>query len=108
MLEADRLNALNPRARFGPTKFSDISKDEFKFRYLNARAPPRSELPAAKNFSIPRKAHDMFASGRLSAPDPTNYDWGSAGVITPVYNQVRHFYRKNILSPTLSENLFCI
>jgi len=87
MAEADRLNALNPKARFGATKFSDMSKEEFAKYYLTAKVPARSELPAPKNFSIPRKPHDMFASGRLQAPNPTNYDWGSAGVITPVYNQ---------------------
>jgi C1A family cysteine protease len=84
MADAERLNILNPRARFGETKFSDLSKEEFG-RYLNARVP--DSMPAYKNFSVPRKPHDMFASGRLMAPDPTNYDWGSAGVITPVYNQ---------------------
>jgi C1A family cysteine protease len=87
MNEADRLNKENPKARFGPTKFSDMSKEEFSKYYLTAKVPDRSELPAPKNFSVPRKPHDMFASGRLVAPDPTNYDWGTAGVITPVYNQ---------------------
>jgi C1A family cysteine protease len=87
MAEAERLNALNPNARFGATKFSDLSKEEFSKFYLTAKVPAKSEMPAPKNFSIPRKAHSMFASGRLMAPDPTNYDWGSAGVITPVYNQ---------------------
>jgi C1A family cysteine protease len=81
------LNALNPKARFGENKFSDIPKEEFARMYLNAQIPAKFEAPAAKNFSVPRKAHDMFASGRLSDPDPTNYDWGTAGVITPVYNQ---------------------
>jgi len=40
------------------------------------------EKPAAKNFSIPTKANVRGCS-----PDPTNYDWNSCGVITPVYNQ---------------------
>jgi C1A family cysteine protease len=87
MMDADRLSALNPKARFGPTKFSDMSKTEFASNFLTAQVPERSALPAAKNFSIPAKPWAMFASGRLSAPNPTNYDWGSAGVITPVYNQ---------------------
>jgi len=80
------LNALNPKARFGPTKFSDLSKEEFTRFYLTAKVP-ETEMPSPKNFSVPRKPHAMFGSGRLMAPDPTNYDWGSAGVITPVYNQ---------------------
>jgi len=87
MATAARLNAANPQARFGATKFSDMSQEEFARFYLTAKVPARSELPAPKNFSTPRKPHDMFASGRLQAPDPTNYDWGTAGVITPVYNQ---------------------
>jgi len=87
MEDAAKLNAANPKAHFGPTKFSDISKEDFARYYLTAKVPARSELPPAKDFSIPRPIHQMFASGRLMAPNPTNYDWGSAGVITPVYNQ---------------------
>jgi C1A family cysteine protease len=87
MQEAARLNLQNPKARFGPTKFSDLSKEEFAHLYLTARVPAMTEMPEAKNFSVPQKPHDMFASGRLGAPDPTNFDWGSTGVITPVYNQ---------------------
>jgi len=87
MAEADRLNILNPKARFGVNKFSDLSKEEFARYYLTAKVPEKNALPAAKNFSIPQKPHAMFASGRLQAPNPTSYDWGSAGVITPVYNQ---------------------
>jgi cysteine peptidase B len=88
MVRSQELQARNPRARFGATKFSDMSTEEFKQKYLSGvKLPSRDQLPAAKNFSIPQKPHAMFASGRLQAPNPTNYDWGSAGVITPVYNQ---------------------
>jgi cysteine peptidase B len=87
MIEAEKLNKLNPRARFGPTKFSDLSKKEFAGSYLTAQPIPKSEMPAPKNFSVKAKPHERFASGRLQGPDPTNYDWSSAGVITPVYNQ---------------------
>jgi len=87
MMEAQRLNSHNPKARFGPTKFSDLSKQEFAQRYLNAKPIAKSQMPPAKDFSRPAKVYDIFASGRLQGPDPTNYDWSSAGVITPVYNQ---------------------
>ena len=96
MAEAQRLNQLNPKARFGATKFSDLSKEEFARLYLTAQVPAKSEMPPAKNFSLPSRPHDIFASGRLQAPDPTNFDWGSAGCITPVYNQVFYQSRKNI------------
>lgn len=88
MAEAERLNLLNPKARFGATKFSDLSKEEFARFYLNARVPAKDQLPAPKNFSIPARPHAIFASGRLQGPDPNNFDWGSTGCITPVYNQV--------------------
>jgi len=87
IVEAQKLNLANPKARFGPTKFSDLSKEEFAHLYLTAKVPSKNEMPPAKNFSLPSRPHDVFASGRLQAPDPNNYDWGSAGVITPVYNQ---------------------
>jgi len=87
MIEAERLNKHNPKARFGPTKFSDLSKEEFAERYLTAKPIAKPRMPPTKDFSRPAKVHDIFASGRLMGPDPTNYDWSSAGVITPVYNQ---------------------
>jgi len=77
--------AKNPLARFGVTKFSDLTPEEHATMY---RMPKLKEKlasyvkPAAKNFTIPAKPN-----ARGCNPDKTNYDWNSCGVITPVYNQ---------------------
>jgi len=77
--------AKNPLARFGVTKFSDLSQEEFSRFYLGARPEliNATRRPAIKDFSVPAKPHKL----NVAAPNPTNYDWGSAGVVTPVYNQ---------------------
>jgi C1A family cysteine protease len=84
MKRADELNIKNPRARFGATKFSDLTPQEFANFYL---------MPNV-NFSRDYKAPPLktdFTSDPLNAvganPDPNNWDWGEAGVVTPVYNQ---------------------
>jgi len=82
---AAKLQAENPRARFGVTQFSDLTAEEHAkfYRMPNLKNMLSSyEKPAAKNFSIPAKANVRGCS-----PDPTNYDWNNCGVITAVYNQ---------------------
>jgi len=73
---ADQLNQLNPKAKFGVTKFSDLSRQEFANFYLMPNfnksawiAPPKKEF---KNVNIPRAS---------------NVDWRNKGCITPVYDQ---------------------
>jgi hypothetical protein len=74
--ELARLN--NYSATFGVTKFSDLTRDEFRSKYLMKKFPGKDapKLPTLPPFEI-----------RPRGPDPNNYDWNSAGVITPVYNQ---------------------
>jgi len=80
---AAKLQAENPRARFGVTKFSDLTAEEHgKFYRMPNLKLSAFEKPAPKNFSMPAKANVRGCS-----PDPTNYDWNSCGVITAVYNQ---------------------
>jgi C1A family cysteine protease len=81
MKKAEQLNKLNPRAKFGITKFSDLSESEFATTYLMnfdtenyVRPPVKTDFTGKPN-------------ARGCNPDPTNYDWNSCGVITPVYNQ---------------------
>jgi len=85
LIRAAKSQAQNPKARFGVTKFSDLSEEEFArfYRMPNLKNMLASyEKPAEKNFSAPAKANVRGCS-----PDPTNYDWNSCGVVTPVYNQ---------------------
>jgi len=76
-------------ATFGTTPFSDWSQEEF-LGFLTNTLPNKRDFQFGeeKNFSIPVKPHDVFTRGKRTAPNPTTYDWSSAGVITPVYNQV--------------------
>jgi len=70
--------AANPKARFGVTQFMDLSPAEFSKMYLNAGNVKNYVAAAAKT---------EFPISGVSAPNPTSFDWGSAGAITPVYNQ---------------------
>jgi len=83
MKRSEQLNARNPHARFGATKFSDLTSDEFASTYL------MRSVNFTRDYVAP-PAYD-FSRGQLNkvgaSPDPNNFDWGSAGVVTPVYNQ---------------------
>jgi C1A family cysteine protease len=68
-------------ATFGVTKFFDLTEEEFRTNYL---------LP--KNFDVTYVAPEEAKEEDLKiaqsfAPNPTNWDWFSHGVCTPVYNQ---------------------
>jgi len=75
----------NPLAKFGVTKFSDLTQEEFRSSYLmspsDADIKSRVKLPE-KDFSL---AHPVNKAG--CQPDPTTYDWFRCGVCTPVYDQ---------------------
>jgi cysteine peptidase B len=81
MKKADSLNAANPKATFGVTKFSDLSEEEFAQQYLMNFD--------ATNYVAPSKKTNF--SGKQNAvgcnPDSTNYNWVSCGATTPIYNQ---------------------
>jgi cathepsin F len=80
---ADAHQKLNPRAKFGVTKFSDLTPEEFKASYLTSRVKENFQKPPAKDFSktvsLPKTVDCQ--------PDPTNFDWNSCNVVTPVYDQ---------------------
>jgi C1A family cysteine protease len=74
--------ARNPKARFGVTKFSDLTTEEFSKLYLMPEADFKNKWvhPAPKNFTI----RDNL---RGPTPDRTNWDWSTKGYTTPVKNQ---------------------
>jgi len=76
-----RLNKLNPRATFGVNKFSDLSESEFNTQYLMNFDAESYVAPAAKT------TFEGKPNARGCNPDPTNYNWNSCGVVTPIYNQ---------------------
>jgi len=61
---------------FGITKFMDLTRAEFKARYLNS-APLPNPRPVAPSRGMPKKSYAI----------PPSFDWSSKGVITPVKNQ---------------------
>jgi len=70
----------NHKARFGVTQFSDLSPEEFKAHYLTAKFPKNYVKP-------PRHSREGIRHAVRVTPDPTNFDWDSAGVVTGIYNQ---------------------
>jgi cathepsin F len=75
--EAAKLNAQHTNTEFGVTKFSDLTKEEFKKFYLGTRVPEK--LP-----KLPDGTKD------LPTDIPNFFDWrvnASTNVITDVYNQ---------------------
>jgi len=79
MAWSEQLNKENPLAQFGAGPFSDLSREEFARFYLMPKRttwvkPPPVDRSKAKRFLV-------------NDPDPNNYDWSSAGVISAVKNQ---------------------
>jgi len=79
MKRAAELQAVNPRATFGATKFSDLTPEEFARFYLMNKNFTRDYVAPAKKTFFPK-------STRFEV-DPTNWDWSTQGVCTPIYNQ---------------------
>jgi cysteine peptidase B len=82
--KAAELQAKNPKATFGVTKFSDLTDEEHKqyFRMASADFSKFPTLPVKKDFTGSR-------SQLSCSPDPTNFDWFAdcSGSCTEVYNQ---------------------
>jgi len=69
----------NGSARFGATKFSDLSQEEFAKLYLMPnykKAAPHNPVPIISNY-VPK----------VGGPDPNNWDWSTQGATTPVKDQ---------------------
>jgi len=73
LIEAARLQKLNPLAIFGVTKFSDLTPAEFGQNFVPKHPIPKPSIPTG---AIPN-----------CKPNPVSWDWGDCGVITSVYNQ---------------------
>jgi len=76
---AEQHQAKNPLAKFGMNEFSDLSAAEFKKFYLMDFDKQAYETirPASKR---------EFAAPSVEQ-EGGSFDWGSKGVVTPVYNQ---------------------
>jgi C1A family cysteine protease len=68
-------------AVFGVTKFSDLTEDEFRAKYLMPK-----DFEATYNPTAP--VATSFPPNKLGiSANPTNFNWFNQGVCTPVYNQ---------------------
>jgi cathepsin F len=74
---ANALNSMGSSARFGVTKFSDLSPQEFKQKYLSA-------LPQIKDDSFP-VLPEVSAAELAAIPD--SWDWRQKGAVTPIKDQ---------------------
>jgi C1A family cysteine protease len=76
MQKAAAKTARSQAARFGMTKFSDLTAEEFRSTYLMNVTFDRNALPK-KSVWTPSNIQQM----------PSSFDWSSKGMVTPVNNQ---------------------
>jgi len=79
---ANRLNTPESLARFGVTKFMDLTPEEFKKFYL-MKDLDLSQLPKKAVWEKESKAKQLVKTGAY----PTTFDWSSKGMVTAVKNQ---------------------
>jgi cathepsin F len=73
----DNLNAQSKHAKFGVTKFADMSPEEFKALYLGTKPfKPQADWPM-----LPLKSEQELKD------IPQDWDWRTKGAVTPVKNQ---------------------
>lgn len=72
--------AANPQAKFGVTKFSDLTRDEFQATYANGAA----HFAAAKKKSASKK---RVSAKKATKDVPETLDWRNVGAVTPVKDQ---------------------
>jgi len=82
MKEAEQLSKANPKAHFGVTKFSDLTKDEFAAKYLMEVDTASYVAPPTKDFT-----KSSTKNVRDCSPSATTYNWVDCGATTPIYNQ---------------------
>lgn len=84
MVLADKLDMADPNARYGVTKFMDLSPEEFRRYYLISNFTS----PKTKGVS-PLPLLPFNNTGETIYTLPDEFDWRSKGVVTAVYNQGR-------------------
>jgi len=75
-VRAKEYSRTHPLATFGVTKFSDLSKEEFKAMYLPSDMTVQPEWEVAP----------LYSDRELAAANAT-WDWRAMGAVTPVKNQ---------------------
>jgi C1A family cysteine protease len=78
VLEINELNKIEGEEIFGLTKFSDLTKDEFKARYLTGFKPTDA---------IDRENAPLVDDVDFNNVNATSLDWRTKGKVTPVKDQ---------------------
>jgi cathepsin F len=65
-------------ATYGVTKFSDLSEQEFRSKYLMPKFSAKDAKPGKLA---------VFNSSWVAPPKQSSFDWNSKGAVTAVYNQ---------------------
>jgi len=79
LIRANELQAENPLAKFGITKFSDLSIEEYK-NMVNVNVPKSTPLGSR---SFDNEAYSLTPS----SPNPDTWNWCSEGACTAINNQ---------------------
>jgi len=77
LAQAEKVQARSPAARYGVTKFSDMTPAEFKNKYLMNVTFDKNNLPKAPVWTPPQNVQQL----------PSYFDWTDKGVVTAVKNQ---------------------
>jgi len=85
--QAKEMDAKDPHASFGVTKFSDLSQEEFSSFYLMPKSSLKNTL--RQQLSADDDRLPVWQSPSHIQALPTSYDWRSKGMVTPVYNQAQ-------------------
>jgi len=78
LAEAAEVGRRNPKAKFGVTKFSAMTKEEFSAK--NGYTGSLSSMAEASDVFVPYTAEELKAV-------PTELDWRKKGAVTPVKDQ---------------------
>jgi len=84
----ERAKRLGSTARYGVTKFTDLTLEEFAGSYLMKKMPPipKEKLPPYHTLNATTETINRRNSN--SRRQPASFDWNSVpNVVTPVYNQ---------------------
>lgn len=80
VFKAHKYNKLTQDKVYGVTKFSDLTEEEFKRKYLMPARTPEQMRRTMKNAQV-------VDSYTRNGPLPASFDWREKGAVTPVKNQ---------------------
>ncbi|KAL0491944.1 cysteine proteinase [Acrasis kona] len=80
VIKAHKYNTISQDKVYGVTKFSDLTEQEFRSKYLMPPKTPDQMRATIKNAEV-------VESYTRNGPLPDSFDWREKGAVTPVKNQ---------------------